>query len=206
MFSKYITNAIDCSNNGVTKLNSKAISMRGMSSFKVRNFLNKLLEMPNSRYLEIGVFAGSTLYSALLKNSPEFVVAIDNFSSNLSNNQEAFLKNLSDVGVEFEFINSDCFLVKEKLNSKKFNIYFYDGDHSEQSQYQALKYFYDNLDNEFIYICDDWNWQDVKDGTYRAIKEQNISIIEEWQLPSNFNCDKENWWNGVWVSILRKTK
>ena len=206
MFSKYIKNAIDCSNSGVTKLNSKAISMRGMSSFKVRNFLNKLLEMPNSRYLEIGVFAGSTLYSALLGNSPEFVVAIDNFSSNLSNNKEAFFKNLSDVGVEFEFINNDCFSIKEKLKSKNFNIYFYDGDHSEESQYQAIKYFYDNLDNEFIYICDDWNWQDVKDGTYRAIKEKNISIIEEWHLPSNFNCDRENWWNGVWVSILRKTK
>jgi hypothetical protein len=203
MFAEYITNAIDCSNNRTTKLNHKAIHMRGMSSFKVRNLLNKLLEMPNSKYLEIGVFAGATLYSALFENSPEFAVAIDNFS-NRSNNQEAFLKNLSDVGVEFEFINNDCFSIKEELNSKKFNIYFYDGDHSEESHYQALKYFYDNLDDEFIYICDDWNWQDVKDGTYRAIKELNTSIIEEWNLPSNGNSDKINWWNGVWVAILRK--
>lgn len=205
MNNTFISNAIECSYKRITKLNDKAIRMRGMSSFKVRNFLNKLLEIPNSRYLEIGVWQGSTFYSALYGNSPESAVAIDNFS-NPPSDQAIFIRNMDDVGTKFEFINSDCFLTKEKLDSKKFNIYFYDGDHSEESHYQALKYFYDNLDDEFIYICDDWNWQNVKDGTHRAIKELNIAIIEEWDLPSRCNSDRESWWNGIWVSILRKTK
>jgi hypothetical protein len=203
MFAQYITSAIDYSNNKITKLNDKAIRMRGMSSFKIRNLLNKLLEMPNSKYLEIGVWQGSTFYSALYGNSPATAVAIDNFSHPKSN-QKIFLNNLSDVGAKFDFINNDCFSIKEELNTKNFNIYFYDGDHSEESHYQALTYFYDNLDDEFIYICDDWNWPEVKQGTFRAIKEKNLTIVQEWDLPSNGNSDKENWWNGLWVTILRK--
>lgn len=187
----------------MTKLNSKAKLMRGMSSFKVRIFLNKLLEMPNSRYLEIGVWQGSTFYSALYGNSPDFAVAIDNFSG-FQGSEETFLNNLNDVVTKYEFINSDSFASKEKLASKKFNIYFYDGDHSEESHYQALAYLYDNLDDEFIYICDDWNWAEVKQGTFRAIQEQNLTIVQEWDLPSNNNGDVENWWNGLWVAILRK--
>lgn len=200
---KYIQSAIECSNNRMTKLNSKAKLMRGMSSFKVRIFLNKLLEMPNSRYLEIGVWQGSTFYSALYGNSPDFAVAIDNFSG-FQGSEETFLNNLNDVVTKYEFINSDSFASKEKLASKKFNIYFYDGDHSEESHYQALAYLYDNLDDEFIYICDDWNWAEVKQGTFRAIQEQNLTIVQEWDLPSNNNGDVENWWNGLWVAILRK--
>ena len=188
-----------------TKLNQKALQMSGMSSFKVRNFLNKLLEIPDARYLEIGVWQGATFYSALYGNSPQFAVAIDNFSQ-FEGSEQIFQANLNDVGVPFEFINSDSFVTKGKLQSKKFNIYFYDGCHLESSQFKAIEYYYDNMDDEFIYICDDWNWPDVKNGTSRAIQSKNLSIVKEWDLPANGNGDLENWWNGLWVAILRKNK
>jgi hypothetical protein len=62
------------------------------------------------------------------------------------------------------------------------------------------------MDDEFIYMCDDWNWPDVKNGTSRAIQSKNLSIVKEWDLPANGNGDLENWWNGLWVAILRKNK
>lgn len=188
-----------------TKLNQHALQMSGMSSFKVRNFLNKLLEMSDSRYLEIGVWRGATFYSALLGNSPKYAVAIDNFSQ-FEGSENIFQENLRDVGVPFEFINSDSFMTKDKLQSKKFNIYFYDGCHQEESQFKAIEYYYDNMDDEFIYLCDDWNGTEVRNGTYRAIEANKLSIIKEWDLPANYNGDLNNWWNGLWVSILRKNK
>jgi predicted O-methyltransferase YrrM len=54
----YINGAIDHALHEETKLNPKALAMDGMSSPKVRKFLNKLLETPESRYLEIGVWRG----------------------------------------------------------------------------------------------------------------------------------------------------
>jgi hypothetical protein len=33
----------------------------------------------------------------------------------------------------------------------KFNVYLYDGDHSELDHFKALKYYIDNLDDEFIF-------------------------------------------------------
>lgn len=188
-----------------TKLNQHALQMSGMSSFKVRNFLNKLLEMPDSRYLEIGVWRGATFYSALLGNSPKYAVAIDNFSQ-FEGSENIFQENLKDVGVPFEFINSDSFMTQDKLQSKKFNIYFYDGCHKEESQFKAIEYYYDNMDDEFIYLCDDWNGIEVRNGTRRAIEANKLSIIKEWDLPANYNGDLQNWWNGLWVSILRKNK
>lgn len=188
-----------------TKLNKHALQMRGFSSFKVRNFLNKLLEMPDSRYLEIGVWHGATFYSALFGNSPKYALAIDNFSQ-FEGSENIFKENLRDVGVPFEFINSDSFMTQDKLKSKKFNIYFYDGCHKEESQFKAIEYYYDNMDDEFIYLCDDWNSIEVRNGTRRAIEANKLSIIKEWNLPAHYNGDLQNWWNGLWVSILRKNK
>ena len=37
----------------------------------------------------------------------------------------------------------------------KFNIYMYDGNHSEDSHFKALDHFFPCLDDEFIYLVDD---------------------------------------------------
>lgn len=185
-----------------SKLNNKALNMRGMSSPKNRHFLNRLLEIPDARYLEIGTWLGSTLYSALYKNSPVHATAIDNFSQ-FDGTLEKFQENMSDVGCDYEFINQDCFSLNEKLD-KKYNIYFYDGDHTALDQEKALTYYYDNLDDEFIYICDDWNHKPAQIGTEKAIKEMKFKVVEHWELEARYNGDTENWWNGLLVCVLNK--
>ena len=197
-----VTQAIDHAIHGQTKLNVKALNMEGMSSPKVRNFLNKLLETPESRYLEIGVWRGSTFYSALYGNNPIYATSIDNFAT-FGGHETIFRNNMNDVGVPYEFINDDCFNLKNKLD-KKYNIYFYDGEHYENDQEKALTYYYDNLDDEFIYICDDWNFPSVPIGTANGLAKTNLKVIQEWTLESKHNGDTENWWNGLWIAVLRK--
>lgn len=200
--SDYVKLAIDYALSGQTKLNTKALSMEGMSSPKVRNFLNKLLETPDARYLEIGVWRGSTFYSALYKNNPVYATAIDNFAT-FGGNEQTFINNLSDIEFPYEFINDHCFDLKNKLD-KKYNIYFYDGEHRDLDQENALTYYYDNLDDEFIYICDDWNFPEVPSGTFHGIEQNDFKIVDEWTLKANYNGDTDNWWNGVWVAVLKK--
>lgn len=200
--SDYVKLAIDYALSGQTKLNPKALSMEGMSSPKVRTFLNKLLETPESRYLEIGVWKGSTFYSALYKNNPIYATSIDNFAT-FGGHEQIFRSNMVDIEVPYEFINGDCFNLKNKLD-KKYNIYFYDGEHYEPDQEKALTYYYDNLDDEFIYICDDWNFPSVPKGTFAGIEKTNLKIIDQWTLEAKHNGDTENWWNGLWVAVLSK--
>lgn len=207
MIQEYVKRVIECidyANSGFTKLNNKALNMPGMSSTKVRNFLNKIVSYPSVSYLEIGVWQGSTFYSALYGNQPEYALAIDNFSE-FQGNIQTFQNNMSDINFEFSFLNADCFNLITKPE-KKFNVYFYDGNHSFNSQKLALSYYDSVLMNEFIYICDDWNFPEVVKGTIAGIEETKLEIIQDWILPAKYNGDTENWWNGLWVAVIKKTK
>jgi hypothetical protein len=184
-------------------LDDLSINYDGMSSKKIRHFLNNLLEIDNASYLEIGVNKGSTFISALYKNSPIYTCAIDNWSE-FGNNEIFFLNNCSKYNIQLNnFINENSF----KLNINKIehliNIYFYDGNHDELSQYNAIKYYYDKLDDEFIFIVDDYRNSWVKTGTQNVIKDLNLIKIYEKELIS-INNDKNNWWNGLYISILKK--
>jgi hypothetical protein len=195
--------AIECSNVGRTKLNEKAKNLEGMSSFKVRNLLNKLLELDNSKYLEIGVWKGSTLYSALCGNNPKYSVAIDNWSL-FGGPKNEFLKNMEEYKLNYQFYDVDCFSIDKTLFKNKFNIYFYDGEHESIDQEKALTYYIDCLEDKFIYVCDDWNFKKVEIGTRLGIEKTNIKIEKEWVLPADYNGDLKNWWNGLYVAVCSK--
>ena len=59
----------------------------------------------------------------------------------------------------------------------KFNIYMYDGNHSETSHYSALNHFLSCLDEVFIYLVDDWNWESVRSGTMQSIIDTKCEIL-----------------------------
>jgi hypothetical protein len=50
----------------------------------------------------------------------------------------------------------------------------YDGHYSEKSHYNALKYYLSCLENEFIYLVDDWNLYSIRDGTMNSITPLKI--------------------------------
>ena len=205
-YTLHIQNSIDATLRGESRLDDYARTIHGMSSIKVRSLLNFLLNIPDARYLEIGVWKGSTFYSALVNNNPTYAIAIDNWSE-FGGPFTEFEQNLKVLPstVQRTFYSGDCFdpTVKNKID-KKFNIYFYDGGHSLDQQRQALTEYIHCMDNDFIYICDDWNWPNVIQGTYQGISQSNLQIVKEWTLPADFNGDTQNWWNGLWVAQLRK--
>lgn len=189
-----------------TKLNDKAFNLEGMSSRNVRNLLNKCIEsIDNVNYLEIGVWKGSTLYSALYGNNPSYALAIDKFCSFGGRSvKQYFENNLADVGVPFDFIDQDCFEVDLSKINHKFNVYFYDGEHYEKDQEMALTYYYDVLDDTFLYICDDYNEPHVQKGTDQGIEKTGLKILDQRKLFSKHNGDTSSWWNGILLAVLQK--
>jgi len=205
-----IDNAYLNAENNISKITDDIINMDGMSGLKTRHFYNNLLNNDDIRYLEIGSWKGSSVCSAMCNNKAN-IVCIDNWSE-FGSPKDEFLINFNKFMGQNNatFIENDCFKIDiSKL--PKFNIYMYDGNHSVDSHYKALSYYYDCLDDIFIYIVDDWNNEQVRNGTIQAIKNLNLKIKYEKEIRLTFDNShtpidiaKATWWNGTYIVILEK--
>jgi hypothetical protein len=196
-----------------SKITDEIIHMEGATGKKTRHFYNNLLSMDDSRYLEIGTFKGSSVCSAMCGNNA-LVYCIDHWNESYTGSLyiDEFFSNFEKYkGInEAHFIKNDCFAV-DVSTLPKFNIYMYDGDHSYNSHFNALVHFINCLDDIFIYIVDDWNWEDVRNGTFKSIQHLNLKILYEKEIRlTNDNSHtpereaKDTWWNGMYIVILQK--
>lgn len=213
---KITQNAINNANNLQSKLTNEILMISGMSSPKVRHFLNNLIT-PQSRYLEIGCWRGSTFISALYQNNPECAFAIDNWSEFDESNFQIFCydyaygktRNIFRYNVR-EFLSCPITIIEEdaftidKSRIKDINTYFYDGAHDYESQKKALIYYYDSLSDSFVFIIDDWNEEAAQEGTKDSIKELGLKVYFEYEGYAELNGDIRNWWNGLYISVLGK--
>lgn len=211
-YKHIIETAFTNAENNISKITNDIISMEGMTGTKTRHFYNNLLNTKDARYLEIGTWKGSSVCSAMCGNKAK-VICIDNWSE-FGGPKNEFLNNFKKFkgNNDASFIESDCYKVDISTLSK-FNIYMYDGNHTNESHYMALLYYYNCLDDIFIFIVDDWNWKDVRDGTMKSIQKLNLKVLYEKEIrttqddshPVWGSEEQRNWHNGIYVSILQKT-
>ena len=198
--------------------------LRGFSGIAFRHFMNNLCAMEGGNYLEVGTFRGSSLVSAVYGNTQILneIHAIDNFSEfvieetgfhprdDLHKNLDMFLQNEKD---KVNFHEGDCFNFDlEKL--PKINIYFYDGEHSRESQMKAFTYFEPVFDDIFIAVVDDWEQRQVRLGTIDAFEKINYEVVSSRCVIPGMregNANRVNnptfdWWNGTYIAVLRKRK
>lgn len=188
------------------------IAMSGMSSRKVRNFLNRLVfALPSCSYLEIGLLRGATFISALYQNifGIKQAIGIDNWSEFDATKIEFMQYYDKFIGQDYDRITAydeDCFKIDPHiLFNDPVDIYFYDGGHDEWEQRKAFEYYNGILADRFIAIVDDWNWQQVKDGTMKAFNKLGYSIPFSVELPARpEGWDVEQWWNGLYVAVVEK--
>jgi len=209
----HIDNAFINAEKGISKITEHILTMDGMSGRKTRHFYNNLLNIEDARYLEIGVWKGSSVCAAMCENKAT-VVAIDNWSEFYGPKGE-FLQNFTRyIGNNSAyFIEDDCFKV-DITQLPRFNIYMYDGEHSADSHYKALVHYYECLDDTFIFIVDDWNWPQVRSGTLDSFKQLNLSVLYEREIrttnddthPIHGSPEQLAWHNGIYVAILQKNK
>ena len=215
---------INCQGAGV-------LQMGGMSSQKTRHFLNNLCSIEDwpIRYIEIGVWGGSTFISSGFMNDNNFkeMVAIDNFCqfNKQGDIKQRFMTNVAqylkpnDIQYEIMLYEKNCF-DDELLESLEgpYNIYFYDGPHTVEETYKSLSFYDKVLDDIFIYIVDDYQEKIVQDGAQQAIKDLGYKIHYEISLHGKGGSDgktstvpyyehwRDEWWQGQYVAILEKPK
>jgi hypothetical protein len=209
-YKLHIETAFQNAEKNISKITNDIISMEGMSGIKTRHFYNNLLNIKDARYLEIGSWKGSSVCSAMCENKAT-VICIDNWSE-FGGPKSEFLVNFKKFKGENEatFIENDCYNIDVSI-LPKFNIYMYDGNHTEESHYKALQHYYNCLDDIFIFIVDDWNWEHVRNGTIKSIQELNLKVLYEKEIRLTWDNSitpepelSNNWWNGIYVAILQK--
>jgi hypothetical protein len=209
-YKTHIELAFTNAENNISKITNYIINMDGMSGTKTRHFYNNLLNTKDARYLEIGTWKGSSVCSAMCGNKAK-VVCIDNWSE-FGGPKDEFLFNFEHFKGENDatFIENDCYKVDVSV-LPKFNIYMYDGNHTNESHYNALLHYYNCLDNVFIFIVDDWNWDDVRNGTINSIQKLNLKVLYKKEIRLTWDNSHtpqplaaQTWHNGIYVAILQK--
>ena len=209
----HIVKSINNADNGISKINKDIIEFEGYTGTKTRHFYNNICDRLDTRYFEVGTFNGSSSIAAVYKN-PGTYLFVDNWcqfggnSDIFKNNIERYLEQSS----KYKFIENDCWKIDINNIKQKFNVYLFDGDHAELDHFKALEYYLPILEDEFIFLVDDYTWSAVRDGTMRAIRELNLRIKfrhEIFMSPDDLknmpnHIGKKTYWNGIGIFLLSK--
>jgi hypothetical protein len=213
---EHLLNSFENAQEEKSKVSDEILEMEGYSGSRTRHFYNNILSMPDARYLEVGTWKGSTVCAAMNGNSAN-VVCIDNWSQfpgpSGESIKEVFLTNFNKYRGKNDatFLEGDCFSINTDLIPKR-NIYLYDGEHSYESHYNALKYYLDCMDDQFIFLCDDWTWDVVRLATTDAMRDLKLKVLYQNEIRYERErvvakeYAKAMWWNGIYFAVLQKPK
>jgi hypothetical protein len=192
------------------RLREDAFAVQGFSGRKFRLFLNNLIsELPDPRYMEIGLFHGASFCSVLYKNKLR-AVGIDNWTE-CGGKRQVFTDNLN----RFRSAESDIWIIERDFRHidyaklGKFNILFYDGSHDEKNQYDGILLPQPAMDSPHIMIVDDWNWDHVRKGTFDALRDAKLEIGYSIEVRTIFNGEfplvngqNSEWQNGCIMAVI----
>lgn len=189
----------------------------GLSSNRVRHMLNYICSFKDTKYLEVGVYHGST-FCAAIQNNQIKAYAVDtweekklqpfvdgklSFKSNCS--VDVFEKNLKNYlgSNEVKVINKKAEAIDSSDVQDKVNVIFYDGSHELQDQKKVLTNLLDVTDSTFLLLVDDANFEGVIDASEQFVKENNLTVLFERKLLNDIE-DDTMWWNGLHMLVLQK--
>ena len=155
------------------------------------------------------MWKGSTFVSALYNNTHCNATAIDNwsaFSGSFSNFDSVASKYIT---TPYSFIDADCFTTTVPDNA--FTVYLFDGEHTYNAQRNAITYFWKNLADVAIIIIDDWNWEDVRRGTFDGFKVVGANVVHKHEIRHTQNKKHSPYYiarpefkNGVGIFVIQK--
>jgi hypothetical protein len=156
-----------------------------------------VMHMPeNQRYVNVGVWYGFSLFAGMLGNHRKICIGVDNFSqlgAPRNQFQENFLKYGSNNHAFFNMSFQNYF---RQYHDGPIGFYFYDGDHSYQSQLDGLKMAEPHFAEDCLIMVDDTNQEFPRQATLDFIAQSKnhyeILFDKMTEIPKD-----EKWWNGI---------
>ena len=152
-------------------------------------------------YVEVGVYHGASLISAMLGNDGKRFVGIDNFEF-----REASLEkveaNLERFGLSRpEILVGDAFelVPAGALGDISIGVWYYDASHSYESQLQGLRIAEPLLAPGALVVVDDTDWDDVA----RAMEDYVVEQPRARRIVTLDGKDRgaPQWWEGMQVLL-----
>lgn len=205
----HIANAIEAAKRGISGLPAGILPIRGFSTPAIRRLIFNLLasEKPVG-YIEVGAYCGGTACAAISQDNVTATIFEDGSqpfgAENVMEQLEANLKATKlgkDTNVTL--IPRNFFEFDRVIG--KVDVFFYDGEHSEENQREALIKMAPFLADYSIFLVDDFDWASVRAGTelgLEAISEQ-LEVVGRWELTDG-KPDGPLWHNGFAVFLLRR--
>jgi hypothetical protein len=122
--------------------------------------------------------------------------------------REEFAANLKQYGIVPTLLDSD-FRAVDYSKMPLYNVFFYDGPHAEKDNYQAMRLVAAALDDEYVLIVDDWNWESVRNGVFSGLKDSGQRILSAIEVRTvnrvnPLDAQHGDWHNGYLIAVVRK--
>ncbi|UUF14443.1 MULTISPECIES: class I SAM-dependent methyltransferase [Flavobacterium] len=148
---------------------SKIASTAGISPkraellFRVTNYFQP------KNILEIGTSLGLATAALALGNTDAKVITIEgcpNTANTAQNQLDKFdCKNVENIISEFE-----SFLISENLDSKNYDLIYFDGNHSKKATLTYFEILLQTINNDSVWIFDDIHWSPEMEEAWEIIK------------------------------------
>lgn len=148
---------------------SKIASTAGISPkraellFRVTNYFQP------KNILEIGTSLGLATAALALGNTEAKVMTIEgcpNTANTAQNQLDKFdCKNVENIISEFE-----SFLISENLDSKSYDLIYFDGNHSKKATLTYFEILLQTINNDSVWIFDDIHWSREMEEAWEIIK------------------------------------
>ena len=217
-YTQRVLKAIDDGNTQTSNFKPERYSIPGLSSNRVRHFLNSLCSYDDAVYLELGTYTGSTFFAATMGNKAK-CIGVDDFSepnvrpvvergqwTECGNPYDTLVKNWQKYeNGNAAFVKASAEeLTEEDFGGSKVNILFYDANHDIMAQMNNLNHLLPFLDDKFILIVDDANFDGVVEGAVTWAQENNLKCYFERKILSSVIESPVHWWNGIHIMVLEK--
>tara|TARA_R110000737_G_scaffold170232_2_gene196160 strand:- start:470 stop:1072 length:603 start_codon:yes stop_codon:yes gene_type:complete len=193
-----VEDACDLADSGFSSLPDALLECEGMSHSKNRHLINNVCSAVGGTYLEVGCWLGTSIMCASWETDCK-LIGIDDFSgfwgeADRRNEIGKIQKNLSG---RFAFVDADCFSFDVSV-LPSVDVFFYDADHSAESQSRAFTYFHTCFADKVVVVVDDLRMKGVVKGT-----EDGLSKIP---FNTTFQRDymEKGWWNGFRILVLER--
>lgn len=194
------------------KLPQELLDLQGASGKKYRLFINDLVRtLRQPHYLEIGSSTGSALCAAIYNNSVK-VACIKKW------NDPKTIKNLlfenigrfSNSNVNFTNVERD-FLHVNYSKSLRFNLIKISSPLDVDCINILTSSLSQHIDDEFVFIIDDWNASAIREVTTNAIKDLSADCLYQIFIRTTqhdeyakVTAQQSDWHNGVYAGVYRK--
>lgn len=223
----FIGAALELADNGVSKLSEREREIYGLSSTRLRSLLNNLCSKEGTNYLELGVYKGATLISAMYGNPKLKAVGVDNYKyderepkkwaaegtiwENIKSQLHDNLKRYKDpdmsVNVDNLSIIEDSFENVDWTKQGKFDICFFDINPASEKEYDVFfTKVLPSMKTESVLIFSNFS-NDKNANLLKAALEKYNTLFEiQWkkQRISSGLSDSTQYYSGILILGLKR--